>query len=323
MAFKPMNAKSNNNKSSYSNTPRNYPVPKAGSRKARISLIVDLGVQERDDIYELDGKAVPEGTENAICKPQKPCQQLAVFADLVADNVDYGGDIGEQHYRLMLNNSFAGKLKGINFTATPPKDANGKMIEGKAWCLHPANLLTKVAKAVGKPEVVETMDVEQLLDMPFMATVEVKTKDSGKKDEDGNPIVYKNVNFKGATEVPLDDDDQPLPVAKLAQKARCVTFENATKEDISFLRGNIIKQIKLASNYAGSAMEAAIQEYEAERNNSSDEAEEAPAEVKKPVAKAKSKPTPDFSDMDDDVPFMRGCKLGLQDQFLGKYAHLI
>lgn len=303
MAFKPNNAnKSSNTSATYSNEPRNYPTPKSGSRKARISLIVDLGVQERDDIYELDGKAVPEGTEGAICKPQKPCQQLAVFADLVADKVDYGGDIGEQHYRLMLNNSFAGKLKGINFTATPPKDAQGNTIAGKKWGFHPANILTKLAKAVGKPEVVESMDVEELLNMPFMATVEVKTKDSGKKDDAGDPIIYKNVNFKGATEVPLDDDDQPLPVAALAQKARCVTFDNATKEDIKFLRGNIIKQIKLASNYAGSQMEKAVQEYEAERNNSSDEQEEAPVE-KKPSAKAKSKPAPDFSDMDDDVPF--------------------
>jgi len=272
MAFKPANA---NNTSSSNQTYEkiNYPTPKAGSRKARISLIVDLGVQEREDIYELDGKAVTADTEGAICKPQKPCQQLAVFADLVADKVDYGGNIGEQHYRLLLNNSFAGKLKGINFTATPPKDAKGNTIVGGKWGFHPANLLTKVAKAVGKPEVVESMDVEQLLDMPFMATVEVKTKDSGKKDDEGNPIIYKNVNFKGATEVPLDDDDQPLPVAKLAQKAQCITFDNAKPEDIKLIRGNIIKQIKLASNYAGSQMEKAIQSFEAERNNAKEEAQ--------------------------------------------------
>jgi hypothetical protein len=322
MAFKPANA---NNTSSSNQTFEkvNYPTPKAGSRKARVSLIVDLGVQERDDIYELDGKAVPEGTEGAICKPQKPCQQLAVFADLVADKVDYGGSIGEQHYRLLLNNSFAGKLKGINFTATPPKDAKGNTIAGGKWGFHPANVLTKLAKAVGKPEVIESMDVEELLDMPFMATVEVKTKDSGKKDESGEPIIYKNVNFKGATEVPLDDDDQPLPVAKLAQKAQCITFDNAKPEDIKFIRGNIIKQIKLASNYAGSQMEKAIQAFEAERNNAKEEAQEEEKPVTKTASKSKAKPAPNFSDMDDDIPFMRGCKLGLQDTFLGKYAHYL
>lgn len=317
MAFKPANSNNKNTTTNYSNTPRNFPVPKSGSRKARISLIVDLGTQEREDIYELDGKAVPEGTEGAVCKPQKPCQQVAVFADLVADKVDYGGDIGEQHYRLLLNNTFAGKLKGINFTATPPKDNNGNTIAGKKWGFHPANILTKLAKAVGKPEVVESMDIEELLGQAFMATVEVKTKDSGKKDDEGNPIIYKNVNFKGATEVPLDDDDKPLFVAELAQKARCVTFDNATKDDIKFLRGNIIKQIKLASNYSGSKMEKAILEYEAERNGGTEQVDE-PA----PPASAPNR-EPDPSDMDDDIPFMRGCREGLQDQFLGKYAHLI
>lgn len=264
MAFKPANA---NNKSTGSGDidygPR--PVPKAGSRKARVSLIVDLGVQEREDIYELDGKAVSPDTEGAICKPQKPCQQVAVFADLVADTVDYGGNIGKQHYRLLLNNSFAGKLKGINFTATPPKDAKGNMIAGKPWGFHPANLLTKLAKAVGKPEVVESMDVDELLGLPFMATVEVKEKDSGKLDKDGNPIIYKNVNYKGATEVPCDDDDEPIKVAELNVEAKSITFDNAKAEDIKFLRKNIIEQIKLAKNYAGSQMQKAIEEFESEK----------------------------------------------------------
>lgn len=37
----------------------------------------------------------------------------------------------------------------------------------------------------------------------------------------------------------------------------------------------------------------------------------------------KAKPSQNFSDMDEDAPFMRGCKLGMQDQFRGKYAHHI
>ena len=50
-----------------------------------------------------------------------------------------------------------------------------------------------------------------------MAQVEVNEKDSGKVDKDGEPIIYRNVNYKGCAEVPLDDDDQPLPVAELKQ----------------------------------------------------------------------------------------------------------
>lgn len=315
MAFKPANA----NKTSQSSgdfEQRNYPTPRAGSRKARVSLIVDLGVQNREDF---------EDEKTGEVRPQKPCQQVAVFADLVADTVDYGGTIGKQHYRLLLNNTFAGTLKGINFTATPPKDAKGNMIAGKPWGLHPANLLTKLAKAVQKPEVIESMDISELLDLPFMAQVEVKEKDSGKLDKEGEPIIYKNVNYKGAAEVPLDDDDQPLPVAELNTKALCITFGDAKTEDIKFIRGNILKQIKLANNYAGSQMQKAVEAYEAQSESGDSEVDESPVNkvvAPKVATKVVKKPAPNFSDIDDDddIPFMRGCRDGLNDQFRGKYA---
>ena len=69
---------------------------KAGSRKARISLIVDLESKNREDFEE---------KKTGEKRPQKPCQQIAVFADLVADTVDYEREIGKQHYRLLLNKS--------------------------------------------------------------------------------------------------------------------------------------------------------------------------------------------------------------------------
>lgn len=309
MAFKPMGSnKTGGNTTNFE--PRNFPVPKAGPRKARISLIVDLGVQEREDFEDPKTKEL---------KPQKPCQQVAVFADLVSDTVDYGGDIGKQHYRMLLNNTFAGVLKGVNFTAVPPKDANGAILEGKPWTLHPANLLTKVAKAVNKPDVITSMDIEQLLNEPFMCDVEVNEKDSGKADKDGKPIIYRNVNFKGASKVPMvetgeeDDDGNPIEVAAtiaaLKQPARCVTFDNATADDIQFIRGNILKVIKLATNYSGSKMEAAVKEFEAAKGDAP--VEEAPAkkeEAKKPVAKAgkpakAAPPEDDEMDPEEGSPF--------------------
>src|SRR5437763_16906908 len=99
MAFKPKSTGNGNRNFE----PRNFPVPKGGARRARVSLIVDLGTQERDPVWELDGKLVKEGTDGAVEKAQKPAHQVAVFADLVNDVVDYGGDIGEAQYRLMLN----------------------------------------------------------------------------------------------------------------------------------------------------------------------------------------------------------------------------
>lgn len=316
MAFKPQSSQRAAGAGTFDET-RNYPTPRAGSRKARVSLIIDLGEQNREDFEDPNTKEL---------KPQKPCQQVAVFADLVADVVDYGGQLGEQQYRLLLNKSFQGKVQGINFTTTPPKDAKGNTIQGKPWGLHPANLLTKLAKAVGMPEIAvddrnnpSSLDISLLLNQPFMAQVEVKeTEDkNGKKDKDGNVIVYKNVNFKGAAEVPLDDDDNPIPVAKLRQAPRCVTFENATVEDIQFIRSNLIAMIKQANNYAGSAMQKAIEAFEAkkaaeapagndEQEEQEEEEQEAPKPAKKTAAKSTKKTAPvpvPTDDGDEDVPF--------------------
>ena len=160
MAFKPRNSNTPRSNNSGENTGL-FPVPKAGSRKARVSLIVDLGEQNRPDF---------EDEKTGTTKPQKPCQQVAVFADLVNDTVDYGGTIGKQHYRLLLNKTFAGEITGINFMFVPPKDAKGKIIEGKPWQLHPANILTKLAKATGNTDIIESGNIEELLNAPFMAT---------------------------------------------------------------------------------------------------------------------------------------------------------
>jgi len=317
--FKPMQSGRKSGDGDYEDT-RNLPVPKSGSRKARVSLIVDMGVQDREDFED------PKTKEK---KPQNPCQQVAVYADLVADVVDYGGNIGKQQYRLCLNKTFQGKVVGINFNTVAPKDAEGNLLKGKPWGLHPQNALTKLAKACDMEEITyegnhpESLDISLLLDQPFMAQVEVKETQhrEGKKDKDGNVIVYRNVNYKGAAPVPTmqdpDDEDNeiPMPVAALKQKPRCVTFDSATVEDIQFRRPGLIKQIKLANNYAGSQMQKAIEAYEAKMGGgSNDDAgdepqEEAPKakpkakEQAKPKAKPASAPVSEFDDADSDIPF--------------------
>jgi hypothetical protein len=289
---------------------RNQPVPRSGSRKARISLIVDMGVQDREDF---------EDEKTGEKKPQKPCQQVAVYADLVADNVDYGGNIGKQQYRLCLNKSFMGKITGVNFVTGPAKDAKGNILKDKPWCLHPQNALTKLAKVTGLEHIIhdtdkpESLDISLLLNQPFMANVEVKETPhkEGKKDKDGNLIVYRNVNYKGPAPVPEDDDGEPMPIADLKQTPRCITFDNATVEDIQFIRAGLLKQIKLANNYVGSQMQKAIEAYEAANGGASgnddgeEQQEEAPktAAPKKPAApKAKPKSAP-VEEEDEDTPF--------------------
>lgn len=291
--------------------PRNFPVPKSGSRKARVSLIVDMGIQERDDY-------VDPVTKEA--KPQDPCRQVAVFVDLVADKVDYGGEIGVKQYRLALNNTFKGAFKGINFYTGPAKDADGNIMRDKPWGLHPASPLTKLCKAVGRPELANEpkpragVDIEPLLGMAFMAQVEVKeTEDkNGKKDNEGNVIVYKNVNYKGCAPVPNQEDDDgndigPIPVPKLEAAPMAISFDDVTKDQIQFIRGGLLKQIKLAQNYAGSQMQKAVEAWEAEQKAKAEkeegEAEQPKAEKEKPKSRVAPKKTTPVDDMDDDIPF--------------------
>ena len=305
MAFKPPKAAAGG-----SNEPREYgptPVPLAGTRKARVSLIVDMGIQEREPFDDGKGNV----------KEQKPAPQVAVFLDLVNDVVDYGGNIGKQQYRLMLNKNFGGDIQGINFNTVPPRDADGNQIQGKPWGFHPASQLTKLCAAVGRKDVAlderkpDSLNLEALLNLPLSVNVEVKeTEDkNGKKDKDGNVVVYKNVNQKGMFPVPLDDDNNPQDVKPLTNEARCITFDSATEEDVKFIRNALRKKIKQAKNYAGSAMQAAIEAYEAangggEGEGSSDEekpAKQASKPQDKAAAKAAKAAVPE--DDEDSSPF--------------------
>lgn len=308
MAFKPIQQKHSNTTSTQFEQ-RNYPTPKSGSRPARISLIVDLGIQEREDFED---KATGE------TKPQKPVQQVVVFADLVNDVVDYGGEIGKMPYRLCLNKTFQGETQGVNFTAVPPRDQDGNQIQGKAWGFHPQNLLTKIAKAIQKPEVIESMDIEEFLNEPLMAQVEVKkTESKDKKDDDGNPVVYTNVNYRGASEVPMVEDDDgneaPMKIKPLASPAMIISFDEAKPEQIKYLRKNLIAKIKTAKNYAGSAMQKAIEAFE-KQQNAQQGTSEGQGEVKKEEPRQVSKApqnklakkvveAPADDDDDTDIPF--------------------
>lgn len=230
-----------------------FPVPEGGNQPARISLIVDLGVQEREDFVDPNTKEV---------KPQKPIQQLAVFVDLVDNVVDYGGEIGEQHYRLMLNKSFKGEIAGVNFAPVPPRDGDGNIVEGKLWTFHPANLLTKLAKATGQTQILgenqnDNMDVEQLLNQPLMVDVEVKQTESDKKDDQGNKIVYTNVNPKVYATLPKVKG-KPMEVSELNNEALLITFDNVTAESAKFIRGDVKRQIQKALNYEGSQMQKVL-----------------------------------------------------------------
>jgi hypothetical protein len=142
-------------------------------------------------------------------------------------------------------------------------------------------------------------------------------------------VVFKNVNFKGPSKVPmvetedLDADgnaiEKPAPVAELKSPALCITFDNAEAEHIKFIRKSLINKIKLAENYAGSAMQKAIEAYEATSGSGGSDdaaAEGEPESQEAPKAKvtpakasanggkpAAKKPVQKAAGEDDDVPF--------------------
>jgi hypothetical protein len=280
-----------------------FPVPKSGPRKARIFYIVNIGMQNRPD-YEEAGKPP---------KPQDPCEQLVVVAHLVNDEVDYGGDIGVQPYGLLLNKQFKGDITGFNFTTVRAKDGDGNILWDEPQIFHPASPITKLAKATGTEEIIKMVepyggDVSRLLDKPLIVDVEVKeTPAKGdKKGPDGKPIVYRNVNVKGFSKVPMEEDDEgnerPAKVKPLKHKPFAVDFDTATEEHIKFIRKDILRMIKLANNYAGSQMQKAIEAYEA-KNGSVGEATK-PAASAQPATPATAPAAPPFKDEeDDDVPF--------------------
>lgn len=298
MAFKPKTGNTNTNTGAGKrDSNMKFPEPKAGNRPARVSLIVDLGLQERKDFEDPTTKEL---------KPQKPADQIAIFLDLTSDVVDYGGTIGMQPYRLMLNKSFAGEVEGINFGIGPVRDPQGTPIQGRPWNYHPMSIITKLAKATKCAPILEgsNLDLEQLLNQPLMAMVEVKkTEDkNGKKDDNGKVITYTNVNFRGVSELPEMPDGSVWPVPECATTPRVISFDNATVEDIKFIRRDILKKIKLALNYEGSQIQKAIQEFESSQpgnyvNN------DKPV-VNKKADQESAMPTPDYDSYDDsDIPF--------------------
>jgi hypothetical protein len=288
-----------------------FPTPNAGNQAARISLIVDLGTQEREDFEDPKTKEV---------KPQKPVQQVVVFADLVDEIVDYGGDIGEQQYRLMLNKSFKGDIQGIAFTAVPPRDEKGNMIEGKEWTFHPQNLLTKLAKATENEQILgssrdDNMDISQLLGAAFYADVEVKETEGKKKDADGKTKTYKNVNFKQAGKVP-QVKGKPVDVDELRVEPLIINHDNVTEETLLVLRREIINMMKLAPEYSGSTLEKLLTARGDAAPEPKEKTEEAEPEQETPAAKpkadkkatGKNKPAPvqtpaDEESEDPDIPF--------------------
>lgn len=270
-----------------------YPVPEGGNQAARISLIVNIGTQPRF----FENKETGEITE------KKPAQQVVVFADLVDQVVDYGGDIGEKQYHLMLNNSFKGDIKGVDFIGMPPRDADGNTIAGRLWTFHPTSLLTKLAKATGCDNILgvsqdDNMDIYQLLGKAFYADVQVNRTDSGKKNDKGEPIIYNNVNFKGASKLPMVKG-KPLEVEELQVKPLIIDHNSVTEESVVFLRGKVLQLMKNAPEYQGSKLQKIL---DAQQNATGSSTSASEGEAKPSQGSSKKTSQNASQSVLDDVP---------------------
>ena len=279
-------------------TVRTYPKPRTGSRPARVSYIIDLGVHDRP----LSDDDVKKGTAS-----KAPCKQVAITVDLVKDVVDYGDNIGQKPYRHLLNGYLPDKggLKGINLVQTPLNQ------DRTEWGWHPNSVLTKLAVAGGTKE---RRDVASLLNMPLRVVIVEKPSADGSR-------TYTNIQ---SYIPPNQDDDTGLPedIPELPEAAEIVTFETATAAQVKHIRRDIIRKITLAHNYQGSQMQKALEEafgdelfkiaptaLKGVNVNAPVEVESKlepaplPAAMTKTVESPKPAPASSFDEMDDDTPF--------------------
>lgn len=246
------------------------------SRSARVSVIVDLGEQEQDealsqkqetefeteaDADAMIAKATPminkqnpitlkkefkdgKWVVNANIYRPKPCREVAVMVDIPNKVVDYGSF--KAPYRLLLNGSFMGNLKGFQMKAVNPNDST------KNWTFASNNKLYKLAQAVGEQRIVSglksdtdhNMNIGLVLGKPMLITVKRKG------------------DFLSAgdfTAVPEEMVVGDLPTPPIG-----VSFDDATPEllEAAKLRPAIIAKIKAALDYKGSNMEKAMIAFE-------------------------------------------------------------
>ena len=231
-------------------------------------------------------KIVEQGDKfivNAQVRQPKDRQEVAVFADLVGNVIDYGGEIGQKPYRALLNKTWKGEIRGLGLAVVPPQK------QGGVWTFAPNSMITELAKVTRQNTITDGTvkndlnNIGLILGKSLMVDV-VKTEDGDK--------IY--VNVKGISSVPsalakMIDYSLVNPVG--------ISFDDVSVESLKAagIRGSIIKKIKQANNYQGSKMQKAIEAYEALNNG--EEAQEQPKVVQKaPVAQQPQ-------DLDDNLPF--------------------
>lgn len=220
---------------------------------------------------------------NAKVHQSKDRQEIAVFADLVDTIVDYGDKIGKKPFRVMLNKSWKGEIRGLGLAVVPPQHNGG------VWTFAPNSMLTELAKFTRQNTITDGTVKNDLNNIGLILGKSLMV-DVAKTDD--NDKVY--VNVKGISSVPSAlaktiDYSLVNPVG--------ISFDNASVEllQAAGIRGGVIKKIKQANNYQGSQMQKAIEAFEALNSGEASTKQE----VKEKSA-PKTEPSPDS---DDSLPF--------------------
>jgi len=246
-----------------------------------------LEVEEGDTVYKV----------NFCIHKSKPSQEVVYVYDLVDTYVDYGFEGQEplqyRHYGVRRNFK-TGHISGIGLSA---ERKDGKEV------LRSMSTHAKLAKMVGKPEIIKSCDITGLLNQPV--GIPVEHNDKGEK-------LY--LKFKSPQA--LSKKQLKMGVTELDCEPVVVDFDSVTAEILekAKLRKDIVEKIKSALNYEGSQIQKAIQELESKKsevNNNKDDSEKKENKKGKPKKDKKEKtkkekkskpPVEDKTSEDEDMP---------------------
>jgi hypothetical protein len=252
-------------------------IPEDGLQVVQIGLLAYLGEHKKHPKFaSTNGKREQdENGEDKILWPKEGKdteQRVGVYVDLLSQTHDFGEDIGVKNIRLPLHQVSRGMSEGVNFTTVAPRTPDGDYIKGKPWLLASTSNLYKIAGVTQIDKETKVSDVifkadyknkdlnniNLLLGKPFMFNLDVKVE----KKEDNT---YVNTKLKS-----------PVPMMKgmaapdALSPAISITFDDEDlleeREDlggvakIDLLRVADLRRIVLATDYAGTKMQEAIQE---------------------------------------------------------------
>jgi hypothetical protein len=241
-----------------------------------------LEVEEGDTVYKV----------NFCIHKSKPSQEVVYVYDLVDTYVDYGFEGQEplqyRHYGVRRNFK-TGHISGIGLSA---ERKDGKEV------LRSMSTHAKLAKMVGKPEIIKSCDITGLLNQPV--GIPVEHNDKGEK-------LY--LKFKSPQA--LSKKQLKMGVTELDCEPVVVDFDSVTAEILekAKLRKDIVEKIKSALNYEGSQMQKAMEEFEKNKAASREEKEEDSTDDKpkktkkkedKKAKKAKAKPPVEEESVEED-----------------------